>query len=58
MPSALLACGQTIAGAGLTAVDNNKSPDCGGLTSRLIRFREVRVNSVNSGALLSRFCRL
>ncbi len=50
MPSALLACGRTVAGAGVTPVDNKRSPDGGGLTGRLIRFREVRVNSVNSRA--------
>jgi hypothetical protein len=47
MPSSLLAHGRTVAGAGVTPVDNKKSSDGGGLTGHLIQFREVRVNSVN-----------
>jgi hypothetical protein len=47
MPSALLACARTIADACMTAVDNKQGADGSGLTRRLIRFREIRVNSVH-----------
>ena len=31
----------------MTAVDNRSQPRGGGLTGRLIQFREIRVNSVD-----------
>ena len=47
VPSALLACGRTIAGAGMTVVDKKGARKAAALTRRLIRFREICVNSVD-----------